>query len=257
MDCPICDARMVGAWRSKELQFAACTSCGFVGIDLETWQSPYNGRDYYVENNMPSTDPERSFIRHRVERIVRYRSSGRCTELGSGLGEMALALATAGFAVDAVEESPVAVSYLKERYHEVNWHCSNIIDFVSSCDDEAYDVATLYHVLEHVPPPKRICKDLSRILSKGGLLVVEVPNVAGLHARLKKERWWYFLPHHVNYFTSTTLGRLLDPLGFDLLQVEGKYHFSYPQGVLWKDVLKYSLARLGFSDVICTYWRRR
>jgi 2-polyprenyl-3-methyl-5-hydroxy-6-metoxy-1,4-benzoquinol methylase len=177
--------------------------------------------------------------------------------LGAGIGETAIALARAGFQVDAVEESSIAVDHLSQNYSEVRWHRASVADYLMTCDAESYDLAVLYHVLEHLPHPKEACTGLSRVISKDGLLVIEVPNFGGYHARIMRDRWWYALPHHVSYFTDQTLLRLFEPLGFELLQVEGKYHFSYPQGVWWKDVLKNTLSRFGFSDVICTYWRKR
>ncbi len=63
------------------------------------------------------------------------------------------------------------------------------------------------------------------------------------------------MEHHVNYFTLETLHALMEPHGFTHLGHEGKYHFSYPQDHLLKDGVKYLLARLGFTDVLCTYWR--
>jgi len=201
-------------------------------------------------------NPNRSFIQHRVKQIRRYVSSGRCGELGCGLGETAIALARHGFTVEAVDESSNAVNFLKARYPEVSWHCERLDAFLERAT-ESFDVITLYHVLEHIPFPGAICDLIARVVRPEGLLVVEVPNVAGLHARLWRWKWWYWLDHHVNYFHIGSLRRLLEPRGFRLLEVEGKYHFSHPQGVLWKDVLKGTLARIGFADVICTYWMRK
>jgi 2-polyprenyl-3-methyl-5-hydroxy-6-metoxy-1,4-benzoquinol methylase len=228
-----------------------------VGLDLDTWRSPYEDRDYYSDFSFEDIDPERSFIKHRVDQVARYGVRGRCVEFGAGIGETSIALARSGFEVDAVEESSIAVGHLSENYAEVRWHCTSVEGFLDTCGDESYDLAVLYHVLEHLPHPNQTCSGLSKVIAKDGLLVVEVPNFGGYHARILRQRWWYALPHHVSYFTDRTLRRLLEPRGFALLRVEGKYHFSYPQDVWWKDVLKNTLSRLGFSDVICTYWRKR
>ncbi len=254
--CAICDEQMENYWRRKGLEFLRCPNCGYVGLDLERWRSPYEYRDYYSDFSFQNIDPERSFIKHRVAQIKHFQETGRCAELGAGFGETAIALARAGFQVDAVEESSMAIDHLSQNYVEVRWHSASVVGYLDACDDESYDLAVLYHVLEHLPRPNETCVGLSRVVSKGGLLVIEVPNFGGNHARLMRDRWWYVLPHHVSYFTDQTLRKLLEPLGFQLLRVEGKYHFSYPQNVWWKDALKNALSRLGFSDVICTYWRR-
>ncbi|MBF0136999.1 MAG: class I SAM-dependent methyltransferase [Magnetococcus sp. DMHC-1] len=225
-------------------------------MDLDLWQSPYTNKDYYADLSTQNIDWKRIFLQKRVTGIRRYRQSGHVLELGAGLGETALAMAHAGFRVDAVEESQKTVSYLKTHHPLVTWHQSDIKHFLEHAPDANYDVIMMFHVLEHIPHPKQIIQELSRVLMPDGILVVEVPNLAGLHARIKGEHWHYFLPHHVNYFCLATLRHLMEPQGFTLLEHEGKFHFSHPQGVWWKDTLKFILAKVGFADILCTWWQR-
>ena len=239
----------------KKLHVVRCGTCGFLALDCDSRTAPDEGKDYYSALPEIAVDPDRRFVRHRVKSIRKHMSSGRCADLGCGLGETAIALARSGFEVEGVEESEHAISYLSANYPEVRWHCERVEPFLERIP-ERLELVTLYHVLEHVPYAAKVCDQISAVLESGGLLVVEVPNVAGLRARFMRWKWPYWLDHHLNYFDLHSLRGLLESRGFRLIQVERKYHFGYPQGVLWKDIVKAFLARVGFADVICTYWRR-
>jgi SAM-dependent methyltransferase len=252
--CAICGARMVRAVeRSPTFAVCRCPACGFVGLDLGVWKLPEPDRDYYA-GEPHRIDPSQPMVRHRVRRIQLYASRGRAVDLGCGLGETAIGLQRAGFEAWGVDASALAIARLGAEQPGVQWRCAAIEDFVDGSDQ--FDVVTLYHVLEHVPRPAGLVRGLSRMVRAGGLLVVEVPNLGGLHARLLGERWEYWNIVHVNYFTPTTLRRLIEPAGFELIAREFKYHFNWPQGRLLRDTAHGLLTRIGFKNIVTTYWRR-
>ena len=257
MKCPVCNSIMSEVRNSRtDVSIVMCTICGFLANDLDKWEYPYSGQDYYA-NIVPSeVRSDRPYVLHRVREIMRVGGGGRSVDLGCGLGETVVAMNEGGFAAEGVEESGNAVSYLKQRFPAVTWHEQTIAAFVESSPAESFDVVTLYHVLEHIPYPRDLCVKVARILKPGGLLVVEVPDVSGGQALLRGWKWQHWLPHHVNYFDRNTLGGLLEPLGFELYSATGKYHFGYPQGIWWRDMLHGFLARVGMRDIITTYWRK-
>jgi len=77
--------------------------------------------------------------------------------------------------------------------------------------------------------------------------------VAGLKARLLGKRWDYYKVDHVNYFRASDLRRLAADLDLTVLMTRGYQHFSYPQHVLWKDVIKGALGLVGFQDVVSVF----
>ena len=86
--------------------------------------------------------------------------------------------------------------------------------------DARYDVVRFNHVLEHT----------RELVTPGGYLLVGVPNLAGLSLRLKswqsrlglKTRRWrhYAALHHFWFFTPTTLRRLAEAAGFQVVAWE-------------------------------------
>ena len=252
MRCPICAKEMVGMFNTYEFSVLRCENCSFIGLDLETWQYPYSQGDYYTNINDSDVDPKRPFIVRRVDFVKKY-GGGRLAELGCGLGETAIAFSHSGFNVYGVEESMNATGFLKKRFDDVKWICGNIETFLA--DNKGFDVITLFHVLEHIPQPRRFAELCRNALNHGGVLIVEVPDVYGGLAKLRGKKWEYWLPHHVNYFGVNSLRHLFEPLGMRLIKSKKLYHFGYPQGILWKDIIHGTLAFMGINNIIRTCFR--
>ena len=242
---------------TPNLKILRCTVCRFLGTDLDHWRYPYQGTDYY--ENTTSLSPvatTRPCIRHRVDGIKQHISGGRAVDIGCGLGETAIELGRQGYAAEGVDESAKAINLLRSACPEVKWHQGRIEEFCAAAEPQSYDVLSLYHVLEHIPHPDVIAQSLLSLLRPGGLLIVEVPDVGGGQARRLGWSWRHWLPHHVNYFSVSTLQRMFSRYGANLLRVERKYHFGYPQAMPLKDSIHGLMAVFGYNDIITTYWRK-
>ena len=77
------------------------------------------------------------------------------------------------------------------------------------------DVASMWWTLEHVHEPHDEIARVADLLKPGGVLLVSVPNVASVNARLFRSRWHHLdPPRHLTLWTPTTLDRLLAEHGF-------------------------------------------
>jgi SAM-dependent methyltransferase len=253
VNCPICFSEMRERKIKAPVPLLDC-KCGFISIDLRTWQYPYEEKDYYHASEMRFLESVVPWIAHRVYRVNQYLKSGVIADLGCGNGETVNAFTRAGYEAIGVEESKLAVEFLSSAYPSGRWHNSTILDYLRGSPQ--HDGLTLYHVLEHMPNPRKLCSILHESLCRGGVLVVEVPDVGSGQARLRGGRWQYYLPHHVNYFTIRTLRTLLEPFGFQLLECERKYNICTPNGKRWKDLAKQSLSTIGLHSIVSMCWRR-
>jgi 2-polyprenyl-3-methyl-5-hydroxy-6-metoxy-1,4-benzoquinol methylase len=75
--------------------------------------------------------------------------------------------------------------------------------------DASFDVVHLSHVIEHVPDPKAMLREISRVLREDGHLVLTTPNVDGFQARASKTRWRSAIADHVFLFSKKTMAKLL------------------------------------------------
>src|SRR4029078_844290 len=68
-----------------------------------------------------------------------------------------------------------------------------------------FDGIVLLNVLEHVPDPATLLRDVTSALAPGGIIVERVPKdfsalQQAAHRWLGGRRWWIAIPDHVNYF---------------------------------------------------------
>lgn len=77
------------------------------------------------------------------------------------------------------------------------------------------DLATMFHVLEHVDAPHAVIERIAGWLAPGGIVAIETPNLDSLDRRLFRDRYWggYHFPRHWHLFTPATLARLLRAAG--------------------------------------------
>lgn len=81
-----------------------------------------------------------------------------------------------------------------------------------------WDTIFCLHVLEHSTDPACLLRHLYSLLAPGGVVVVAVPNAAGLGYERRGTNWhWFQGPLiHVAHFTPTALCRLADRCGFTI-----------------------------------------
>jgi predicted SAM-dependent methyltransferase len=77
------------------------------------------------------------------------------------------------------------------------------------------DLVVLWHVLEHLDDPHGALRQVRRWLRPEGRLVVALPNLASLQARIGGDRWFHQdVPRHRTNFTVAGVDRLLRRSGF-------------------------------------------
>jgi SAM-dependent methyltransferase len=82
-------------------------------------------------------------------------------------------------------------------------------------------VATMMHVIEHVPDPLATLREVHRILKPGGCFVMETPRYDTLMFKLlgRRERS-VSCDGHIYFFTSGTLARMAEKAGFKLFKTD-------------------------------------
>jgi SAM-dependent methyltransferase len=152
--------------------------------------------------------------RERLGDLKRFGAEGRLLEIGCSTGEL-LDAARSSFKVAGVEADERTSRAARMRGLDV---------FNGSlCDarfpEGHFDVAAMYHVIEHVPSPRREVRELRRIIKPGGWLILETPNISTVWYRLLGARWRQFIPDHIFFFTPQTLARLCENGGFEVREL--------------------------------------
>lgn len=119
--------------------------------------------------------------------------------------------------------------------------------------DEAFDAVTCWHVVEHVPDPRRLLGEMHRLLAPGGALVLATPNLddrvfrmAYRLARRRRPRLYEAGEREVHLFvySADTVRRLVAAAGFEDIRVG----FDRGAAAVWTkraaDALAYGWYRL-------------
>jgi SAM-dependent methyltransferase len=208
--------------------------------------------------------------RERLYDLKRFASQGRLLEIGCSTGEMLLA-AKESFDVIGVEADVFSSRTVSER----GVQCFNGALADAKFDESSFDVAAMYHVIEHFPSPRAELNELHRILKPGGLLAIETPNIANVWFRLLGARWRQFIPDHLFFFTPQTIRRLCEETGFEIVELRsagkvmsarllisriGRYHQPTARALSFLSrKLKFDdrTIRLNLGDVMRLYARRK
>jgi SAM-dependent methyltransferase len=87
--------------------------------------------------------------------------------------------------------------------------------------DASFDALIMLHVIEHVADPSRTLAEVFRVLKPGGYAVIETPRYDSLMFSLlgRRERS-VSCDGHIYFFTTSSLQRLVEKNGFELVRRE-------------------------------------
>ena len=142
-----------------------------------------------------------------------WKREGKLLDLGCGDGRF-LAMAARQFEVAGVELSARAAQAAKGRVPQAPIFVGPVT--VAAVPADSFDIVTQFGYLEHEWQPRLGLETAFRALKSGGMLVIKTPNYASWNRTVMGENWCgIHVPSHCNYFTPSTLGRMLRKVGFD------------------------------------------
>ncbi|MGA5816503.1 class I SAM-dependent methyltransferase [Kitasatospora sp. NPDC094028] len=155
--------------------FAAESRAGGGRLTTGDGQEFWDG--FYADRSRPVPFFEAKPDEHLAAYVEgRPIAPGRALDLGCGPGRNALYLASRGFEVDALDLSPVAVAWAKDRAREagvdVRFLCGDAFAFGAGELSGPYDLVVDSGCFHHLAPHRRVgyLALLERVLAPGGLL---------------------------------------------------------------------------------------
>jgi 2-polyprenyl-3-methyl-5-hydroxy-6-metoxy-1,4-benzoquinol methylase len=198
-----------------------CEWCGLV------WTNPrpsdedvdrYYARHYRADYARQRRPTPRKVLRgilgaeERLEALAGLlRRGARMLDVGCGAGEFVYLLRQHGVEAEGIEPG--------EEYADFSRRVLRIQVQTATVDTAvvvpaSQDLITMFHVLEHAADPRRVLAGVRGWLRDGGVLVVEVPNIA---SRAQAPRHRFHFAHLYN-FTSATLAALGGSVGLALIR---------------------------------------
>ena len=147
----------------------------------------------------------------QLKLIDEYADGASLLDIGCGEGFFLFTASKAGFAARGVELSHSAAEYARREFN-LDVETAQLEEL--QLPENGFDVITLWQVLEHVPYPLELLREVHRILKPGGLLVVETPNFGGVLSKVFGTKWWEIRRIHISQFSTETLMRVLQTAEF-------------------------------------------
>lgn len=179
-----------------------------------------NGLEFYgYDDYLRDEENIKITFAKRLKTIEHYAHQGRLLDVGCATGFFLDLARSGGWDVVGTEVSEFGARYARERFRlDVRLGTLKDLQF----DDQAFDVVTMWDVIEHVLDPMGELQEIGRILRDGGLLSIITPDAGSLVARLLGRRWEEFrrVREHVYFFSKRSLTEMLRKVGFEILKTE-------------------------------------
>ena len=245
--CPWCGSEkaQINLWLKDEFltkedfHICECLNCGLLYTmprpDKEKIGAYYKSEAYYSHQ-----ENKKGFIPKVYERVktinlkYKYRLAtsgmqpGKLLDIGCGVGDFLHTAEMHGWECIGVEPSKDAKTIAQNRMK------GTIItsEKLESFSDGAFDVITMWHVLEHVDDLKWQVTQLQRLVKPSGRVVIAVPNYKSYDGQYYKEHWAaYDVPRHLNHFNRITLSKIFKTSGLELVKMDklkwDSYYISY------------------------------
>ena len=230
--CRICGSRryieIISSYKSQFDEIYAlnqCKLCSFVSINplpsVATLKRYYN-QDYWQRHESKTDILLTLLYRLRMSSIIKEMKrlvshEGRILDWGAGDGSLLRLLSKEGFKCWGID------MYSSESDDE-RIISSTIED--TDFPDDFFDAITCFHVLEHIEKPLESIKKAFNLLKTGGVMVVEVPNIASLGFKIFQKKWYPLdIPVHLNHFSPVAMQRLFRIV--DNANIEKVDYFSH------------------------------
>ncbi len=250
-DLPMQECKLCGSAKRKQrysidgYDVVECNGCGVVFLDLHKnfnvsnlYSSDYylQRQEYYLKNIIVDPlygleNPNIADFREGLKLVESFKQTGRLLDVGCGMGIFLSMAKEKGWDVFGVDISEYAINFAKEKFG-LNCFVGQLKDV--NLPDNYFDVITLWDVLEHFKSPLEELAEIKRILSNGGIILFDTPNVESLMRLIA--HWTYkatgglfkypvkklYHQFHLYYFSPGTLKMLLTKAGFEIVEMRKK-----------------------------------
>jgi len=159
-------------------------------------------------------------LKQRYFTLMRYKRNGKVLDLGCATGAFLNMLKqNSNFIPYGLEVNQFAAKKAQEKLDNI--YVGTLED--SSYEDNFFDVVTLWDVFEHLHDPLGSLREIFRILSNNGIIIMRIPNHNSWEARLFDSNWSGLdAPRHLYIFTPEIIKLYLKRTRFRLLHLSTK-----------------------------------
>ena len=214
----------------KTVSIVKCKGCGLLYVNPRLVEKEcremYQPESYFKNKNVLLYGYDdyvkeeflyRELFSRRLDALERFKPGGEILDVGCAAGFFLDVAQKRRWRTRGVELSAYASSYAREQFK---------LDVFTGMLDEAkfppasFDVVVMDDVIEHVPDPLAVMREVHRILKPGGIYSLNTPNAGGWLRKVMRRKWFHFKEDHLFYFSHATMDRALRSAGFKPLQIK-------------------------------------
>lgn len=221
-----------------------CMSCNAVfvaGLNIDAdYYARYYPQTYYDEAERTGLVGRfleilnKSSIRAKERYIRRRRKSATIgakigiLDIGCGVGSFLEHLDNRLFEKTGVEINPLGAARCRAKGIKVFEGDVRYLD-----ERSAFDVITMWHVVEHLDAPAETMRAVYRLLKADGLAIVATGNTRSWGFRMGKARWFHLdSPRHLILYDSNSIKTLGSIAGLRLRDTVNTF-YDYPLDLFW------------------------
>lgn len=233
-----------------------CSDCQLLFINPRPSQieigSYYNFPEYFSHDDRARNltqwvyQKTRNYnIAKKVDFIQQFKANGKLLDYGCGTGEFLKAAKGRGWKITGIEPN-------EKARNQANLKLNNKVEY--SMEEikrgSAFDIITLFHVLEHIHNLRKTVKKLLSHLKSDGYLIIAVPNYES-HDAKKYGKYWsgWDVPRHLYHFNSTAITSFKNEFDLELSTVKPMKFDSFYVSLLSEGYLDKN------SSLLNRYWK--
>jgi 2-polyprenyl-3-methyl-5-hydroxy-6-metoxy-1,4-benzoquinol methylase len=227
--CPVCDGADGEPYLQKgDLRLVRCVRCSMIYANpvpagLASGKYYDEAGAYYLSPAKLESDYAGVRFERELRLFRRHCNRGAVLDVGCSSGAFLHQLNRrfpGAYDVVGTDASGAPLDYAESRGLPVVRG-----DFLQqNFGGRKFDAITFWAVIEHLLEPKAFLDKARSLLKPDGVCFVLVPNMSSLATRVLGARYRYIYPQHLNYFTRSTLLKLVEGR-FAVIET-GSTHFN-------------------------------
>lgn len=259
-------------WRGVDKSYFTCPVCGLAYLerfsdDEESYSGDYFADEYQAQYGRTYAEDFahiREMGKARLRKIMGMaHESTTVLDVGCALGPFLSAAEQSGLAAYGVDVSEDAVAYATKE--GLRAAVASVVDFdpQQTWGVAAFDIVTLWYVVEHFYDLDEVLCRLCAWVRPGGILAMSTPHGAGVSRRTRSNDFFRSSPRdHYTVWDRRSAKRILDEFGFSVMgfRITGHHPDRYPilaRRLFTENVLARHSKLFRWGDTFEIYARRR
>ncbi len=213
--CPICQSVVLGTYISSD-ELKKSYPFNYYSFHMlenyNKYKDTYWGKHFYKSIR----EAFLSDIQNVTKKLHKGIKDIKILDYGSGDGFRLKMYSMIGL--------PEGNLYGYEPYLEQNSNSSRIFLTINSIIDLGvkFDIIVASHVIEHLNNPAELFTEISKIIAKNGVVILDMPTPQGWHYQLTKSGHWggYHAPRHLNILTPACIRNLAKKSKFEIIYMQ-------------------------------------